>query len=317
MDIYDFQKIEKHWQEVWEREDTLNVEEDSKKPRAYVLDMFPGPSGPLHMGHVKNYGIGDVVARYRIRQGDNVFRPIGWDAFGLPAEIAAIKHGVHPQEWTDKQIAIQSQQFKSLGIHNDWSSEINTSDPEYYRWNQWLFLKLYEHGLAYQTERSVNWCPQCQTTLANEEVIAGACERCDTEIIEKPLQQWFLKITAYADALLKGLDDLPNWPDRVKTMQRHWIGRSEGAEVFFTIPDQETQLTVFTTRPDTLFGVTFIALSSDHPIAKQVGCYLRENETGMDTGIRAIHPITKENIPIWVADYVLMDYGTGAVMGVP
>lgn len=317
MDNYDFQKIEKHWQRVWERDGTLNVEENSDKPKAYVLDMFPGPSGPLHMGHVKNYGIGDVVARYRIRQGDNVFRPIGWDAFGLPAEIAAIKHNVHPREWTDKHIAIQSQQFKSLGIHNDWSAEINTSNPEYYRWNQWLFLKLYAHGLAYQAERSVNWCPQCQTTLANEEVIANACERCDTEIVEKPLQQWFLKVTAYAEALLKGLDDLPNWPERVKTMQRHWIGRSEGAEVCFKIPDQETQLTVFTTRPDTLFGVTFIALSSDHPIAKQIGCHLREPETGINTGIHAIHPITKEHIPIWVADYVLMDYGTGAVMGVP
>lgn len=227
MDTYDFQEIEKHWQKLWERDDTLNAKKNTDKPKAYILDMFPGPSGPLHMGHVKNYGIGDVVARYHMRNGHNVFRPIGWDAFGLPAEIAAIKHGVHPREWTDKHIAIQKQQFKSLGIHNDWSAEINTSDPAYYRWNQWLFLKLHEHGLAYQAERSVNWCPQCQTTLANEEVIDATCERCDTEIVEKPLQQWFLKITAYADALLNGLDHLSHWPARVKTMQRHWIGRSE------------------------------------------------------------------------------------------
>lgn len=230
MDTYNFQKIENHWQRVWDREATLNVQENTDKPKAYILDMFPGPSGPLHMGHVKNYGIGDVVARYHRRKGYTVFRPIGWDAFGLPAEIAAIKHGVHPREWTDKHIAIQKQQFKSLGIYNDWSAEINTSDSAYYKWNQWLFLKLYEHGLAYQAERSVNWCPQCQTTLANEEVVENACERCDTAIVEKPLQQWFLKITAYAEALLNGLDDLPNWPDRLKTMQRHWIGRSEGAD---------------------------------------------------------------------------------------
>ena len=316
-DTYNFQEIEKHWQGVWERNGILNVKHDSAKPKAYILDMFPGPSGPLHMGHVKNYGIGDVVARYHIRKGHNVFRPIGWDAFGLPAEIAAIKHNVHPSEWTNKHITIQKQQFKSLGIHNDWSAEINTSDPAYYKWNQWLFLKLYEHGLAYQAERSVNWCPQCQTTLANEEVIADACERCDTKIVEKPLQQWFLKITAYANALLNGLDNLPDWPDRVKTMQRHWIGRSKGAEICFDVPDQHTHLTVFTTRPDTLFGVTFIALSSDHPIAKQTGSQLGEGETGINTGISAIHPITKETIPIYMADYVLMEYGTGAVMGVP
>lgn len=316
-DTYDFEDIEKHWQAVWEAEKTLNVEEGSNKSKVYILDMFPGPSGPLHMGHVKNYGIGDVIARYRIRRGDNLFRPIGWDAFGLPAEIAAINHGVHPREWTDKHIAIQSRQFRSLGIHNDWSAEINTSDPEYYRWNQWLFLKLYEHGLAYRAVRSVNWCPHCRTTLANEEVIAGACERCDVQIIEKPLLQWFLKITAFAEALLSGLDDLDDWPDPIKTIQRNWIGRSEGAEVCFEIPSIETRLTVFTTRPDTLFGITFIALSSDHPIAKQVGCHLAEDETGMDTGICAVHPIKKDQIPIFIANYVLMDYGTGAIMGVP
>ena len=316
-DTYDFRAIEKYWQDVWERDGTLNVDEESDKPKVYVLDMFPGPSGPLHMGHVKNYVIGDVVARYRIRQGENVFHPMGWDAFGLPAEIAAIVEGVHPREWTDKHIGVQKRQFRSVGIHHDWSAELNTSDSEYYRWNQWLFLKLYEHGLAYQAERAVNWCPKCQTTLANEEVVAGACERCDTEIVEKPLQQWFLKITAYADALLKGLDNLPNWPDRIKTMQRHWIGRSAGAEVCFDVPEYDTQLTVFTTRPDTLFGVTFIALSVDHPMAKQVGCRLGVDDRGVDTGVCAIHPVTQQRIPIWVADYVLMDYGTGSVMGVP
>lgn len=226
MDDYDFEKIETHWQEAWAQKGTLDVQETPDKPKTYVLDMFPGPSGPLHMGHAKNYVIGDVMARYCIRQGDNVFHPVGWDAFGLPAEIAAIKHGVHPRQWTDKHIAIQSRQFRSLGIHHDWSAEINTSDPTYYRWNQWLFLKLYEHGLAYRAERPTTYCPQCQTTLANEEIVDGQCERCDTPIVEKPLQQWFLKITAYADALLKGLDNLPNWPERIKTMQRQWIGRS-------------------------------------------------------------------------------------------
>lgn len=229
MDDYDFHKIEKHWQDVWSSDKTQS-ECANEQPKAYVLAMFPGPSGPLHMGHAKNYVIGDVIARYRIRQGDHVFHPIGWDAFGLPAEIAAIKHGVHPREWTDKHIAIQSQQFRSLGIHFDWSAEINTSDPEYYRWNQWLFVKLYERGLAYQAESTVNWCPQCQTTLANEEIVENQCERCDTEIVEKSLKQWFLKITAYADSLLHELDHLPNWPEQIKNMQRRWIGRSEDAQ---------------------------------------------------------------------------------------
>lgn len=227
---YNFQAIEPHWQNVWEREGALNVRSASNAPDVYILSMFPGPSGPLHMGHAKNYVIGDVLMRYRIRKGDNVFHPMGWDAFGLPAEIAAIKHNVHPRDWTEQHIDIQKRQFRSLGIHHDWSHEINTSVSDYYRWNQWLFLKLHERGLAYQAERAVNWCPQCQTTLANEEVIEETCERCDTPIIQKPLNQWFLKITAYADALLDGLDKLPDWPRRMRTIQRNWIGRSENGE---------------------------------------------------------------------------------------
>ena len=234
-DPYDFRAIEHRWQAAWQREGALNVQSDA--PDVYVLEMFPGPSGPLHMGHAKNYVIGDVVARYGIRKGDNVFHPMGWDAFGLPAEIAAIKQRVHPREWTQRHIEIQKKQFRSLGIHHDWTHEISTSDPGYYRWNQWLFLKLYERGLAYQAERDVNWCPQCNTTLANEEVIAGVCERCDTPVAQKSLRQWFLKITAYADDLLNGLDGLSGWPDRIKTIQRNWIGRSENASATFEMRD--------------------------------------------------------------------------------
>lgn len=229
-DTYDFRAIETHWQTVWQRDKTLNVRPKSSAPDVYILDMFPGPSGPLHMGHAKNYVIGDVITRYRIRQGDNVFHPMGWDAFGLPGEIAAIKQGVHPRDWTQQHIAIQKAQFQSLGIHHDWDCEINTSDPEYYRWNQWLFLKLYERGLAYQAEQAVNWCPHCQTTLANEEIIDQMCERCDTPVEQKILRQWFLKITAYADVLLESLKDLPEWPESIKMMQTHWIGRTEDPE---------------------------------------------------------------------------------------
>ena len=329
---YDFRTIEPTWQKTWERERTLNVRGPSDAPDVYVLDMFPNPSGPLHIGHCKNYGIGDVVARYRIRRGDNVFHPMGWDAFGLPGELAAQKAGAHPRAWTQQNIRIGKAQFQKLGIHYDWDHEICSCEPDYYRWNQWLFLKLYERGLAYRAEAPVNWCPDCDTTLANEEVIAGACERCGTTVERRPMRQWFLKITAYADALLDGLDRLTGWPERIRTMQRNWIGRTEGAEVRFCVAGSGEQIVAFTTRPDTLFGVTFIALSPDHPMAARLcrdssalarirdAQAHREDDAapqGIPTGAEVIHPLTGKRVPVWVADYVLTDYGTGAVMGVP
>lgn len=329
---YDFQKIERKWQEVWRREGTLNVRAPSDAPDTYVLDMFPNPSGPLHMGHCKNYGIGDVVARYRIRRGENVFHPMGWDAFGLPGENAALQAGAHPRDWSLENIRTERAQFEKLGIHHDWKYEVCSCDPAYYRWNQWLFLKLYEHGLAYRAEASVNWCPKCGTTLANEEVIGGACERCETEVELRPMRQWFVKVTAYADALLKGLEALSGWPERIRSMQRHWIGRTEGAQVRFRLADGG-EIVSFTTRPDTLFGVSFVALSPDHPLAEKLcgdsGALDRirrartqqdgsgANPRGVPTGADAVHPLTGVRVPVWIADYVLMDYGTGAVMGVP
>jgi len=329
---YDFRTIEPKWQKTWERERTLNVRRPSDAPDVYVLDMFPNPSGPLHMGHCKNYGIGDVVARYRIRRGDNVFHPMGWDAFGLPGELAAHKAGAHPRAWTLQNIRIGKAQFRKLGIHYDWDHEICSCEPDYYRWNQWLFLKLYERGLAYRAEAPVNFCPDCDTTLANEEVITGACERCGATVERRPMRQWFLKITAYADALLDGLDRLTGWPERIRAMQRNWIGRTEGAEVRFCMAGGGEQIVAFTTRPDTLFGVTFIALSPDHPMAARL-CrdasalarirHAQESREdgaapqGIPTGAEVIHPLTGKRAPVWVADYVLTDYGTGAVMGVP
>ncbi|MDX8397759.1 MAG: leucine--tRNA ligase [Mariprofundaceae bacterium] len=337
---YDAQSIEKKWQLNWANSAVDVASEDEGDPREnyYCLEMFPYPSGNLHMGHVRNYCLGDAVARYKRMQGFNVLHPIGWDAFGLPAENAAIKHKRPPAEWTYANIEQMRGQLKRLGLSYDWSREIATCQPEYYRWEQWLFTKLIEKGLAYQKEAEVNWCDPCHTVLANEQVEDGACWRCDTKVVKKNLKQWFIKITAYAEELLNDLDQLPGWPDKVIGMQRNWIGKSSGAEVSFKVESSGEVLDIFTTRPDTLMGVTYMAVAAAHPLAIQaaaghadLAAFLEECATistkeadvatmekkGMDLGIRAIHPITGESVPVWVANFVLMGYGTGAVMSVP
>ncbi|MGI6576068.1 MAG: leucine--tRNA ligase [bacterium] len=338
---YDFKAIEKKWQEYWEQNGLHQVDTDPKRPKYYVLEMFPYPSGALHMGHIRNYSIGDVLARYMTMQGFNVLHPMGWDAFGMPAENAAIKHGTHPAKWTQENIANMRRQQQQLGTSYDWNREVTTCLPDYYRWTQWLFLLFYRRGLAYKRKAQVNWCPSCETVLANEQVVNGKCWRCDTVATKKELEQWFFRITAYADRLLKDLDLLSGWPEPVKTMQANWIGRSEGAEIKFAIKGQDESLTVFTTRHDTVFGVTYMALAPEHPLVLElvagtereeavrrfVAKALRERDTkangaeadkeGMFLGAYAINPVNGEEIPIWVADYVLMEYGTGAIMGVP
>lgn len=342
MDIrYDFKTIEAKWQKYWEENDFYQVKEDSEKPKYYNLEMFPYPSGNLHMGHVRNYAIGDVVARFKTMNGYNVLHPMGWDAFGLPAENAAIKHGHHPAKWTYDNIANMKRQLKSLGISYDWTREIATCKPDYYKFTQWMFLKLYEHGLAYKKFSAVNWCPSCQTVLANEQVVEGKCERCEALVEKKQLEQWFFKITAYAQRLLDDLDMLAGWPEKVKTMQRNWIGRSEGCQFSMRVEETGDEIPVFTTRPDTVFGVTYMVLAPEHPLVEKI-CrgkpqekevkafvermkYLNEitrtsNETekeGVFTGAYAINPMNGEKVPIWIANYVLMEYGTGAIMAVP
>ncbi|MBI2099244.1 leucine--tRNA ligase [Candidatus Uhrbacteria bacterium] len=355
---YDHKKIEAKWQKRWEKEKQNIVDEDAekKKDKMYILDMFPYPSADgLHVGHVEGYTATDILSRYNRLRGKYVLHPIGWDAFGLPAENFAIKKGVHPKETTENAIKNFTRQIKSLGFSYDWSREINTSSPEYYRWTQWLFLLLYKNGLAYKDEAPVNWCKHCQTVLANEQVIDGKCERCKNEVAQKELTQWFFRITKYADRLLADLEKL-DWPERIKEMQKNWIGRSEGAEINFRvvategvdsknhastkIKTKEIDIPVFTTRPDTLFGASYIVLSPEHSLVpvltseverKEAQRYVRaakkKNElertgterekTGVPLGTAAIHPLTGEKIPIWIADYVLMGYGTGAVMGVP
>ena len=265
---YDFKKIESKWQQKWAEQNLYKVD-DSKKPNYYCLEMFPYPSGKLHMGHVRNYSIGDVIARLKTMQGYNVLHPMGWDSFGLPAENAAIKHGVPPAKWTHENIANMKEQFKALGLSFDWDREVTTCMPDYYRWTQWIFLQLYKNGLAYKKHANVNWCPGCQTVLANEQVVDGKCERCDSVVEKKPLDQWFFKITDYAQRLLDDLEKLEGWPYKVKVMQKHWIGRSEGAMITF---DAETgdSFEVFTTRPDTLFGVTYVVLAPEHPLVQKL-----------------------------------------------
>jgi leucyl-tRNA synthetase len=339
---YQPHQIELKWQRNWEERDVFSVREEAGRPKYYLLEMFPYPSGRIHMGHVRNYSIGDVMARYRRMRGYNVLHPMGWDAFGLPAENAAIEQKVHPARWTFQNIDYMRQQLKRLGYSYDWSREFATCTPEYYRWNQWIFLKMYERGLAYRKKGFVNWCPSCSTVLANEQVEAGLCWRCDTEVIQKELDQWFLKITAYAEELLEGCERLKGyWPDRVLAMQKNWIGKSHGAEVDFPLADGKGKITVFTTRHDTLYGATFMVLAPEHPLARElcrgtefqesvmefierqsrVDKFLREAETtekeGVFTGAYAINPLTEERIPIWVANFVLMEYGTGAIMAVP
>lgn len=332
------EKIEREAQAYWEEHDSFRAVEDSTREKFYCLSMFPYPSGRLHMGHVRNYTIGDVISRYQRMCGKNVMQPMGWDAFGLPAENAAIKHGVPPARWTAENIDYMRRQLKRLGFGFDWSRELATCDPAYYRWEQWLFIRLYEKGLVYKKTAPVNWCPNDQTVLANEQVIEGRCWRCDHEVERREIPQWFMRITTYAEELLADLEQLEEWPEQVRTMQRNWIGRSEGVEVQFLVRDTGEVLKVFTTRPDTLMGVTYVAVAAEHPLAlrsaehdprlaafieecRHVGTAEAAIETlekeGMDTGLRAVHPVTREEMPIYVANFVLMGYGEGAVMAVP
>ena len=335
---YDPQRVEREAQDWWEAHGTFRAVEDPAREKFYCLSMFPYPSGRLHMGHVRNYTIGDVIARYQRMRGRNVLQPMGWDAFGLPAENAAIQHGVHPARWTRENIAHMRAQLKRLGFGYDWSRELATCDPSYYRWEQWLFTRLLRKGLAYRGTAPVNWCPKDRTVLANEQVVDGRCWRCDTPVERREIPQWFLRITAYADELLEGLERLPGWPEAVRTMQRNWIGRSEGVELEFAIAGRDERLTVFTTRPDTLMGVTYLAVAAEHPLAREaargdarLAAFLEEcrrvqaaeaaietmEKKGMPLGIEAVHPVTGERVPVWVANFVLWGYGTGAVMAVP
>jgi leucyl-tRNA synthetase len=342
MHQYNPREIEPKWQRVWDEEGLYRASDDpdDPRPRFYALDMFPYPSGDLHMGHVEAWSGGDAVARFAWLRGHNVLHPIGWDAFGLPAENAAIKRGVHPKEWTYANIDQQRRSFKRMGMSFDWTRQFNTCDPEYYRWTQWLFLRLFERGLAYRRLAPTNWCPKDQTVLANEQVINGACERCGTPVVRKDLVQWFFKITDYAQRLLDDVDELVDWPERVITMQRNWIGRSEGAQIDFEIAETGDRVEVFTTRPDTLWGVTFFVFAPEHPVvsklaeaggtAEETTALLNrlqatpltnreqaESRQGVRLGVHAVNPVNGEKVECFVAPYVLMEYGTGAVMGVP
>src|SRR5215216_467230 len=337
MDTYQPETIEKKWQEVWEAERAFyapNPDPGAEPERKfYMLEMLPYPSGTLHMGHVLNYTLGDVVTHYRRRTGWDVLRPMGWDSFGLPAENAAIREGGHPREIVERNIAHIRSEMRRLGWVIDWDREVGAHDPEYYRWTQWLFLKFFEAGLAYRKEAPVNWCPKDQTVVANEYVIDGKCERCGTPVVARMMEQWFFKITAFADQLLEDLD-LVDWPERTKTIQRNWIGRSEGAEVLFRDEELDEDIPVFTTRPDTLFGSTFFVVAPEHPLVEKLATdeirsyveragarSVEERQTkekdGIFTGHHVVNPVNGERIPVWVADYVLMDYGTGAIMAVP
>ena len=330
--------IEPAVQQYWAENKVFKAIKDTSKEKYYCLSMFPYPSGRLHMGHVRNYTIGDVVSRYQRMNGKNVLQPIGWDAFGLPAEGAAIKNKTAPAKWTYVNIEYMKNQLKMLGFGYDWDREIATCRPEYYKWEQWFFTELYKKGLVYKKTSTVNWCPNDETVLANEQVHEGCCWRCDTPVEQKEIPQWFIKITDYAEQLLGGLDQLPQWPDMVKTMQRNWIGRSEGVEITFNVADTAEKVSVYTTRPDTFYGVSYLGIAAAHPLAElaaeknpQLAEFIREaknakvaeadlatmEKKGMATGLFAIHPLTGEKLPIWVANFVLMHYGTGAVMAVP
>ena len=340
MSSYDFNKIEEKWQKEWEKSKLFDTADSSDRPKFYDLVMYPYPSGAIHMGHVRNYAIGDVIARFKKMRGFHVLQPIGWDAFGLPAENAAIKHKTHPEDWTDKCVDRMTSQIKALGISYDWSREVNTSKEDYYKWTQWMFLLMLGRGLAYRKKGVVNWCPKCETVLANEQVEQGLCWRCDSAVEEEELEQWYLKITEYADRLLEAIDGLKGWPENVKTMQRNWIGKSHGTNIIFKVDGTDKELKIFTTRPDTLFGVTYMVLAPEHPYVKELTKGTKFEKTvkkfiekarhetehdreikllkeGVFTGAYAINPANNEKIPIWIADYVLMEYGTGAVMAVP
>lgn len=335
---YNPSEIEARVQQHWADNKTFEVTEDNSKEKFYCLSMFPYPSGRLHMGHVRNYTIGDVVSRFQRLQGKNVLQPIGWDAFGLPAENAAIKNKSAPAPWTYANINYMKNQLKMLGFGYDWSREIATCTPEYYRWEQWFFTKLYDKGLVYKKTSSVNWCPNDQTVLANEQVVDGCCWRCDTKVEQKEIPQWFIKITAYAEELLNEIDNLDGWPEQVKAMQRNWIGRSEGLEMTFQVADSDDSFDIYTTRPDTVMGVTYVAIAAGHPLALKaatnnpaLAAFIEEckqstaseadlatmEKKGVATGLYAIHPLTGDKVPVWAANFVLMNYGTGAVMSVP
>lgn len=338
---YNPHEIEGKWQKYWEEHKTYKVTEDAKRPKSYVLEMFPYPSGNLHMGHVRNYSIGDVIARYRTMQGFNVLHPIGWDSFGMPAENAAIKNNIPPKKWTLENIANMTKQQKALGLSYDWDREVTTCKEDYYKWTQWFFELFYKRGLAVKKKSAVNWCSHCNTVLANEQVIDGKCWRCDNAVEKKDLEQWFFKITDYADELLKDLDLLGGWPERVRIMQNNWIGRSEGLELTFEIPELHDTVTVYTTRPDTAFGITFLVLAAEHPLVKKICennpradeirafCKRVRNQSdiertssesekeGIFTGYHVINPFNGQKAQLWITNYVLYDYGTGAVMGVP
>lgn len=338
---YEPTEIEIKWQRYWEENKTFKVTEDTSRTKYYCLEMFPYPSGRIHMGHVRNYAIGDVIARYKTMKGYNVLHPMGWDSFGLPAENAAIDKGIHPVIWTYDNIAYMKEQLKKMGLSYDWDREITTCDPSYYKWNQWFFLKMFERGLAYKRKSFVNWCNSCDTVLANEQVIDGQCWRCSSLAEQKELEQWFFKITAYAEELLAGCEKLKGWPERVLTMQRNWIGKSVGVEVDFPVTDSEKTLRIFTTRPDTIFGATFMSLAPEHPLVeflakgteqeREVMEFVQRvrrqdkvirtsadiEKEGVFSGRYAINPLTNEKIPVWIANFVLMDYGTGAIMAVP
>ena len=338
---YDFKKIEQKWQKIWAKNHAFRAQADSARKKYYLLEMFPYPSGKIHMGHVRNYTIGDVASRFKTLEGFNVMHPMGFDAFGQPAENAAIKNKTKPADWTHKCIKEMETELKRMGFSYDWEREVSTCDSDYYKWNQWIFLKMFERGLAYRKASAVNWCPSCQTTLANEEVVEGGCWRCHTEVEQKDLEQWYLKITEYKERLLEDLGQLKNWPQRVLAMQNNWIGKSQGVDIYFRIKDSDKAIPVFTTRVDTIFGATYIVLAPEHPLVldlvkgkpqeQEVLQFIKKvageskvvrtasdiKKEGVFTGSWARNPVNNEDVPIWIADYVLMEYGTGAIMAVP
>jgi len=339
--LYDFKSIESKWQQIWEKDKVYSSSPDAKRKKHYLLEMFPYPSGKIHMGHVRNYTIGDVAARFKMLQGYNVMHPMGFDAFGQPAENAAIKNKTKPDIWTHKCIKEMETELKKMGFSYDWQREISTCDSSYYKWNQWIFLKMFERKLAFRKASAVNWCPSCQTTLANEEVIDGGCWRCHEKVEQKDLEQWYLKITEYKERLLEDLKELKEWPQRVLSMQENWIGKSKGIEIYFKLKEFDEVIPVFTTRPDTIFGATYIVLAPEHPIVKSlirgkpqesavlkfIDIVSKESKVsraasgikkeGFFTGSFAVNPVNDEEVPVWIADYVLMEYGTGAIMAVP
>jgi len=339
--FYNFKEIEKKWQKIWLKDKLFRAQIDPNKKKYYLLEMFPYPSGKIHMGHVRNYTIGDVAGRFKTLEGYNVLHPMGFDAFGQPAENAAIKNKTKPAAWTHKCIGQMEAELKRMGFSYDWEREVSTCESDYYKWNQWIFLKMLERGLAYKKASSVNWCPNCATTLANEEVIEGGCWRCHAKVEQKDLEQWYLKITEYKERLLEDLKQLQNWPERVLSMQANWIGKSQGVEIYFKLKGSGEVVPVFTTRPDTIFGATYIVLAPEHPLVKRlisgspqekevlkfIDKVAKESKVarassgvkkeGISTGSFAVNPVNNEEIPVWIADYVLMEYGTGAIMAVP